>query len=60
MAHNVSLVNGRSSYLSLAAALLSAKLNNLKKMLFNLAVLTSRLVMAQSLTALLCAPLVTI
>lgn len=60
MADNVSLVNGRSSYLSLAVALLSAKLNNLKKMLFNLAVLTSRLVMAQSLTALLCAPLVTI
>lgn len=59
MADNVSLVNRRSSYLSLAVALLS-KLNNLKKMLFNLAVLTSRLVMAQSLTALLCAPLVTI
>lgn len=60
MADNVSLVNRRSSYLSLAVVLLSAKLNNLKKMLFNLAVLTSRLVMAQSLTALLCAPLVTI
>lgn len=60
MADNVSLVNGRSSDLSLAVALLSAKLNNLKNMLFNLAVLTSRLVMAQSLTALLCAPLVTI